>query len=87
MKTRRKRISKKSILVISALLMIMIVVGCVLGYKMNEMLTANIENQLTEQAILIGAQMEQSIESQFIQLNNISHAIQSSENDEKVFEL
>lgn len=86
MKTRRKRISKKSILVISALLMIMIVVGCVLGYKMNEMLTANIENQLTEQAILIGAQMEQSIESQFIQLNNISHAIQSSENDEKVFE-
>ncbi len=85
MKNKRKLLSKKSILVISSLLIIMIVVGCLLGYKMNQLLTDNIENQLTEQAILISEQVEQSIEVQFIQLNNISGAIQNDITFEKVF--
>jgi len=86
MKNKRKLLSKKSILVISALLIIMIVVGCLLGYKMNQLLTDNIENQLTEQALLISEQVEQSIEVQFIQLNNISGAIQNDITFEKVFQ-
>jgi len=85
MKNKRKLLSKKSILVITALLTIMIVVGCLLGYKMNQLLTDNIENQLTEQAILISEQVEQSIDVQFIQLNNISGAIQNNTTFEKVF--
>jgi len=84
MRNKRKLLSTKAILVLSALLAIMILVGCLLGYKMNQMLTDNIENQLTEHAILVQEQMEQSIEIQFIQLNNISNAIQNSEQYEKV---
>ena len=86
MKIKRKVIRKKSLCVILALLATMIAVGCVLGYKMNEMLTDNIENQLTEQANLIGSQVGQSIEIQFIQLNNISNALQNVERVENVFD-
>lgn len=85
MRNKYKVLNKKNILVISALLAIMILVGCLLGYKMNQLLTDNIENQLTEQAILISKQVEQSIEIQFIQLNNISNAIQGKEQFEYVF--
>lgn len=77
MKDRRKLLNKKSILVMSVLLTCMIVVGCLLGYKMDEMLTDNLENQLTEHANLISKQLEQSIEIQFIQLNNLADAIQN----------
>ncbi|MBQ4058116.1 MAG: response regulator [Lachnospiraceae bacterium] len=85
MKNKRKLLSKKAILVITVLLTIMMIVGCLLGYKMNQMLTDNIENQLTEQALLISEQVEQSIETQFVQLNNISNAIQNNMDFEKGF--
>ena len=85
MKNKRKMLSKKAILVIIILLIIMIVVGCLLGYKMNQLLMDNIENQLTEQAMLISEQVEQSIEVQFIQLNNISTAIQNNSDFNHVF--
>ena len=86
MKNRKKILSKKAVLVLLALLTIMIIVGCLLGYKMNQMLTDNTENQLTEQAVLISEQVEQSIEMQFIQLNNISNAIQNNAQFKNVFQ-
>nr|MBP3597835.1 response regulator [Eubacterium sp.] len=85
MKNKFKLFTKKSIFVVAVLLSIMLVVGGLLGYKMNQMLTDNIENQLTEQALLISEQVGQSIEIQFTQLNNISNAIQSNAKFENVF--
>ncbi len=85
MKNRGKLLSKKSILVLTVLLVIMIAVGCLLGYKMDEMLTDNIENHLTEQAMLISEEVEQSIEIQFVQLNNISNAIKNNAQFENIF--
>lgn len=86
MKSKRKMLGKKSLLIISMLLIIMLLVGCLLGYKMDQLLMDNIENQLTEQALLISEQVEQSIEVQFIQLNNISIAVQNNTNFNDVFQ-
>ena len=85
MKNKRKILSKKTILTLSILLSIMLVVGALLGYKMNEMLRDNIEDQLTEHALLISSKTEQTIQIQFIQLHNLSNAIQNSDNFETIF--
>lgn len=85
MKNKRKILSKKTILTLSILLSIMLVVGALLGYKMNEMLRDNIEDQLTEHALLISSKTEQTIQIQFTQLHNLSNAIQNSDNFETIF--
>ena len=82
MKDKRKIIRSKVLLYIIVLFLIMLVVGALLSYKMNQMLTDHIENQLTEQADLIADHVEQSILIQFIQLNNIANAVQN--NDERM---
>ncbi len=74
----RKILSTHTILGITLLLVIMLVVGSMLGYKMNQMLTDNIENQLTEQANMLAEHVEQSIMIQFIQLKNIANAVQNN---------
>lgn len=61
------------------MIMIMLGVGSLLGYKMEQMVTDNIENQLTEQAVLLSDHVNQSIMMQFVQLNNIANAVQRSE--------
>lgn len=48
MKDKRKIIRSKVLLYIIVLFLIMLVVGALLSYKMNQMLTDHIENQLTE---------------------------------------
>jgi len=78
MKRNKKVLTTQMILGISIMLVIMLIVGSLLGYKMNQMLTDNIENQLTEQAVLLSNHVEQSIMMQFIQLNNIANAIQNN---------
>ncbi len=76
--SKKKVITTQTILGISVMLVIMLMVGSLLGYKMNQMLTDNIENQLTEQADLLSDHVQQSIMMQFVQLNNIANAVQNS---------
>lgn len=78
MKNKKKVISTQTILGITLMLVIMLVVGSLLGYKMNQMLTDNIENQLTEQASMLSEYVDQSIMIQFIQLNNLANAVQNN---------
>ena len=66
-----------------SLLVIMLCVGGLLGYKMNQMLTDNIENQVTEYAELVAEQVDQGIVIQFVQLNNIANAINNSDGNVK----
>lgn len=76
MKNKKKVISTHTIPGIVLMLVIMLIVGSLLGYKMNQMLTDNIENQLTEQAVMLAEHVDQSIMIQFIQLSNIANAVQ-----------
>lgn len=79
MKNKKRVLSSQTIIGISILLVIMLIVGSLLGYKMDQMLTDNIENQLTEQSVLLASHVEQSITLQFTQLNHIAEAIQNSD--------
>ena len=76
MKINKRFISKQMIVGIAVMLVVMLGVGSLLGYKMNQMVTDNIENQLTEQAVLLSDYVDQSIMVQFTQLNNIANALQ-----------
>ena len=76
MKINKRFISKQMITGIAVMLVVMLGVGSLLGYKMNQMVTDNIENQLTEQAVLLSDYVDQSIGVQFTQLNNIANALQ-----------
>ena len=78
MKSNKRVISSQTILGIVIMLMIMLAVGSLLGYKMDQMLNDTIENQLTEQAILLSEHVDQSIMMQFVQLNNIANAVQNN---------
>ncbi len=82
MKSNRKVLTAQTILGVSIMLIIMLMVGSLLGYKMNQMLNDNIENQLTEQAVLLSDHVQQSIMMQFVQLNNIANAVQN--NNERI---
>lgn len=82
MKSNKRVLSTRTILGISILLGIMLGVGSLLSYKMDQLLTDNIENQLTEQAVLLSEYVDQSIQVQYIQLNNIANAVQN--NSEKI---
>lgn len=78
MKNEKKILNSQTVLGVSILLGIMLIVGSLLHYKMDQMLTDNIENQLTEQSVLLADHVDQSITMQFIQLNNIANAVQNN---------
>ncbi len=78
MKNRKRLINFRTFLGVAVLVGIMLVVGSLLGLKMNQLLTKHIESQVAEQANNISQQMEQIIEIQFAQLSNIANALQSN---------
>ncbi len=78
MKNSERKINIRTVLGVAGLVGIMLVVGSLLGMKMNQLLIGHMENQVTEQSKHIADQMEQAIQIQFVQLNNIANAIQSN---------
>lgn len=78
MKNKKQIINIRTTLWVGILIAIMLVVGGLLGMKVNQLLTKHIESQVTEQASNIAQQMEQIIQIQFVQLNNISSALQNN---------
>ena len=78
MNNRKRLINFRTFLGVAVLVGIMLVVGSLLGLKMNQLLTKHIESQVAEQANNISQQMEQIIEIQFAQLSNIANALQSN---------
>lgn len=85
MASNKKRIHFRTVLSVAALFGVMIIVGSLLGMKLNEMLIGHMEKQVTEQSSLLSEQIEQVIEMQFVQLNNIATAISNNqENPQEV---
>ena len=81
MKNRKKFVNLRTVLSMVALLGVMIVVGSLLGMKLNQILIEHMEKQVTEQSKLLSEQIEQVIEIQFVQLSNIASAVEKNENN------
>ncbi|MBE5941485.1 MAG: response regulator [Lachnospiraceae bacterium] len=81
MANSKKRIHLRTVLSVAVLFGVMIIVGSLLGMKLNEMLIGHMEKQVTEQSSLLSEQIEQVIEMQFVQLNNIATAISSNQDN------
>ncbi len=81
MKNRKKFVNLRTVLSMVALLGVMIVVGSLLGMKLNQILIEHMEKQVTEQSKLLSEQIEQVIEIQFVQLGNIASAVEKNENN------
>ena len=79
MKNRKRFINFRTVLSVIALLGVMVVVGSLLGMKLNQVLIEHMEKQVTEQSKLLSEQIEQVIEIQFVQLNNIAGAVEKNE--------
>ncbi|MBE5945227.1 MAG: hypothetical protein E7258_10010, partial [Lachnospiraceae bacterium] len=62
MKNRKKSIIIRTVLGVCALLLIMILVGGLLGVKLNQLLIEHMEKQVTEQSVLLAEQIEQVVE-------------------------
>lgn len=77
----KKKIHFRTVLSVVILLSIMVIVGSLLGMKLNQMLIEHMEKQVTEQSSLLSDQIEQVIEIQFVQLSNIAGAVQNNENN------
>ena len=87
MKTSERKINLRTVLGVAALVGIMLIVGSLLGMKMNKLLIDHMENQVTEHAGLISEQVEQVILIQFVQLNNIASALENNaDNPERVLQ-
>lgn len=84
MKNRKRLINFRTVLSVGTLLGVMIVVGSLLGMKLNQLLIEHMEKQVTEQSKLLSEQIQQTIEIQFVQLNNIASAIEKNENNPEV---
>ena len=85
MANSKKRIHLRTVFSVAILFGVMIIVGCLLGMKLNQMLIEHMENQVTEQSLLLSEQIEQVIETQFTQLNNIATLMQhNQENPEQI---
>ena len=85
MANSKKRIHLRTVFSVAILLGVMIIVGSLLGMKLNQMLIEHMENQVTEQSLLLSEQIEQVIETQFTQLNNIATLMQNNqENPEQI---
>ena len=81
MKSRKRFINFRTVLSIVSLLGVMVVVGSLLGMKLNQILIEHMEKQVTEQSKLLSGQIEQVIEIQFVQLSNIASAVEKNENN------
>ncbi len=81
MKNRKRFINFRTVLSVAALFGVMIVVGSLLGMKLNQILIEHMEKQVTEQSKLLSEQIEQVIEIQFVQLSNIASAVEKNENN------
>ncbi|MBQ8317116.1 MAG: response regulator [Lachnospiraceae bacterium] len=81
MKNRKRLINYRTVLSVAALLGIMVVVGSLLGMKLNQLLIEHMEKQVTEQSKLLSEQIQQVIEIQFVQLNNIANAVEKNESN------
>ncbi|MBE5954790.1 MAG: response regulator [Lachnospiraceae bacterium] len=81
MKNRKRFINLRTVLSMVALLGVMVVVGSLLGMKLNQILIEHMEKQVTEQSKLLSEQIEQVIEIQFVQLSNIASAVEKNENN------
>ncbi|MBE5934148.1 MAG: response regulator [Lachnospiraceae bacterium] len=81
MKNRKRFVNLRTVLSMVALLGVMIVVGSLLGMKLNQILIEHMEKQVTEQSKLLSEQIEQVIEIQFVQLSNIASAVEKNENN------
>ena len=87
MKNRKRFINFRTVLSVIALLGVMVVIGSLLGMKLNQVLIEHMEKQVTEQSKLLSEQIEQVIEIQFVQLNNIAGAVEKNEkNPEEVLD-
>ena len=87
MKTSERKSNLRTVLGVAALVGIMLIVGSLLGMKMNKLLIDHMENQVTEHAGLISEQVEQVILIQFVQLNNIASALENNaDNPERVLQ-
>ena len=87
MNNRKRFINFRTVLSVIALLGVMVVVGSLLGMKLNQVLIEHMEKQVTEQSKLLSEQIEQVIEIQFVQLNNIAGAVEKNEkNPEEVLD-
>ncbi|MBP3621844.1 MAG: response regulator [Lachnospiraceae bacterium] len=87
MKTSERKINLRTVLGVATLVGIMLIVGSLLGMKMNKLLIDHMENQVTEHAGLISEQVEQVILIQFVQLNNIASALENNaDNPERVLQ-
>ena len=78
MKNNERKINIRTVLGVGVLVGIMLIVGSLLGMKMNQLLIEHMENQVTEQSSLIADQMEQVINIQFVQLGNIATALENN---------
>lgn len=88
MKNRKAKNNIRTVLGVAALVGIMLVVGSLLGMKMNQLLIEHMENQVAEQGYLISEQMEQVIVIQFVQLNNIANAVTNNiDSSERVLQI
>lgn len=81
MKSRKRFINLRTVLSMVALLGVMVVVGSLLGMKLNQILIEHMEKQVTEHSKLLSGQIEQVIEIQFVQLSNIASAVEKNENN------
>ncbi len=85
MKSRKRFINLRTVISVTILIGVMVVVGSLLGAKMNRLLIEHMENQVTEQSALLSEQIDQIITIQFVQLGNISNALENnSDNPEEV---
>lgn len=81
MKSRKRFINFRTVLSMVSLLGVMVVVGSLLGMKLNQILIEHMEKQVTEQSKLLSGQIEQVIEIQFVQLSNIASAVEKNDNN------
>ena len=85
MANSKKRVHLRTVFSVAILFGVMIIVGSLLGMKLNQMLIEHMEKQVTEQSLLLSEQIEQVIEIQFTQLNNIATFMQhNQENPEQI---
>ena len=81
----KKKTHFRTVFSVAILFGIMVIVGSLLGMKLNQMLIEHMEKQVTQQSSILSEQIEQEIEVQFTQLNNMARALQNYPNNpEKV---
>ena len=78
MKNKIRKVNARTFVGVIVLVSVMLLVGSLLGVKMDRLLRSYMETQVTEQAIQIANHMEQSVALQFLQLNNMAGALEAN---------